>query len=58
VRAYTDATCAPPLEKPACVAISGIPRKAGRYTFRLSAPDASAPGIRGFLVTYHLVVRA
>jgi hypothetical protein len=57
VRDYTDATCAPPLQKPACVVISGIPTKAGRYTFRLSAPDANAPGIRGFLVTYHLVVK-
>jgi hypothetical protein len=58
VREYTDATCAPPLEKPDCVVISGIPRKAGRYTFRLSAPDANAPGVRGFLFTYHLLVKA
>jgi len=56
VRAYTDPTCAPPLQKPACVVLVGTPRKAGRYTFRLSAPDVNAPGIRGFLYTYHLTV--
>src|SRR5262249_26086720 len=57
VRDYIGPACAPPLEKPACVVLAGTPKKAGRYTFRLSAPDVNAPGIRGIVFTYHLTVR-
>jgi len=58
VRDFAGPACAPPLQRPYCIELIGTPKKAGRYTFRLSAPDASAPGIRGILVTYHLTVRA
>jgi hypothetical protein len=54
---FTDPTCAPPLQKPACVVISGKPTKAGRYIFRLSAPNLSSSGVRGILRTFTLVVR-
>jgi hypothetical protein len=57
LRDFTDPTCAPPLQKPACVVISGKPTKAGRYTFRLSAPNLSSSGVRGILRTFTLVVR-
>ena len=55
--AYEGAGCAPPLEKPDCVALTGKPRKAGRYTFRISAPDVHSIGIRGVLRRYTLVIR-
>ena len=44
--AYEGPGCAPPLQKPDCVALSGKPRKAGSYTFRISAPDVNSIGVR------------
>jgi len=57
LKEFSDPTCAPPLEKPACVVISGKPTRAGRYTFRLSAPNLSSGGVRGILRSFMLVVR-
>lgn len=57
LKEFSDPTCAPPLEKPACVVISGKPTRAGRYTFRLSAPNLSSGGVRGILRSFTLVVR-
>jgi hypothetical protein len=54
---FTGPTCAPPLQRPACIVLAGIPRKAGVYTFRLSAPNLSSPAVRGILYKYTLVVR-
>jgi hypothetical protein len=54
---FTGPTCAPPLQRPACIVLAGIPRKAGIYTFRLSAPNLSSPAVRGILYKYTLVVR-
>jgi hypothetical protein len=56
--AYTGPGCAPPLQKPDCVVLAGKPRKAGRYTFRISAPDVNSIGVRGILRRYTVVVRA
>jgi len=55
--AYEGPGCAPPLQKPDCVALSGKPRKAGSYTFRISAPDVNSIGVRGILRKYTIVVR-
>jgi hypothetical protein len=55
--AYEGPGCAPPLQKPDCVALSGRPRKAGRYSFRISAPDVSSAGVRGILRKYTVVIR-
>ncbi len=49
--------CSPPLSFPDCVALIGKPRKAGRYTFRLSAPDVNSIGVRGILRKYTVVIR-
>ncbi len=57
LKEFTDPTCAPPLQRPACVALSGIPRQAGTYTFRLSAPNPSGGSVRGILRKFTLVVR-
>ena len=57
LKEFTDRTCAPPLERPACVILAGIPRKAGTYNFRLSAPNLSSGGVRGILRKFTLVVR-
>jgi hypothetical protein len=57
LKEFVDPTCAPPLQKPACVVISGKPTRAGRYTFRLSAPNLSSGGVRGILRSFTLVVR-
>ena len=57
LKEFTDRTCAPPLERPACVILAGIPRKAGTYNFRLSAPNLSSGGVRGILRKFSLVVR-
>jgi hypothetical protein len=56
--AYEGPGCAPPLEKPDCVVLTGRPRKAGRYTFRISAPDVNSAGVRGILWRYTVVIRA
>ena len=54
---FTDPTCAPPLQKPACVVIIGKPTKPGRYTFRLSAPNLASKGVRGVLRSFTILVR-
>jgi hypothetical protein len=56
--AYEGPGCSPPLQKPDCVALTGKPRKAGRYTFRISAPDVTSIGVRGILKSYTVVIRA
>ncbi len=53
---YTDATCAPPLTRPACIVLTGIPRKAGTYSFRLSAPNLDSDSVRGILRKFTIVV--
>jgi hypothetical protein len=55
--AYKGPGCSPPLTRPDCVALSGKPRKAGRYTFRISAPDVNSAGVRGILRKYTVVIR-
>jgi hypothetical protein len=54
---YEGAGCSPPLTRPDCVVLTGKPRRAGRYTFRISAPDVNSAGIRGVLRKYTLVIR-
>jgi hypothetical protein len=54
---YEGPGCSPPLQKPDCVILVGKPRKAGRYTFRISAPDVASVGIRGVLRKYTVVIR-
>jgi hypothetical protein len=54
---FEDPTCSPPLRKPACVAVDGTPRKAGTYTFRISAPDVASAGVRGIVRKYTIIVR-
>ena len=54
---YQGPGCAPPLSEPDCVALAGKPRKAGTYTFRISAPDVNSAGVRGILRKYTVVVR-
>ena len=54
---YQGPGCSPPLQRPDCVALTGKPRKAGTYTFRISAPDVNSIGVRGILRKYTLVVR-
>ena len=49
--------CSPPLSNPDCVALTGKPRKAGTYTFRISAPDVNSAGVRGILRKYTVVIR-
>jgi len=55
--AYEGPGCSPPLSRPDCVALTGRPRKAGRFTFRISAPDVNSAGIRGVLRKYTLLIR-
>ena len=55
---YQGPGCAPPLQKPDCVVLTGKPRKAGRYSFRISAPDVGSIGVRGVLKRYTVVIRA
>lgn len=55
--AYQGPGCSPPLQKPDCVALTGKPRKAGRYSFRISAPDVSSIGVRGVLRRYTVVIK-
>jgi hypothetical protein len=57
LKAYTDATCSPPLQKPACIVIAGTPRKAGSYTFRISVPNVASASVLGILRKYTIVVR-
>jgi hypothetical protein len=54
--AEASATTCPPL-KAACIELRGIPRKPGRYTFRISAPDVTSIGVRGVVRRYTVVVR-
>jgi hypothetical protein len=54
---YEGPGCAPPLSKPDCVVLSGKPRKAGTYTFRISAPDVNSAGVRGILRKYTVVIK-
>jgi hypothetical protein len=54
---YEGAGCAPPLSYPDCVALVGKPRKAGSYTFRISAPDVASAGVRGVVHRYTVLVR-
>jgi hypothetical protein len=58
MKTFADPTCSPPLQRPACVSVDGIPRKAGTYTFRISAPDTASAGVRGIVRKYTIVVRA
>jgi len=55
--AYQGPGCSPPLQKPDCVALTGKPRNAGRYSFRISAPDVSSIGVRGVLRRYTVVIK-
>jgi hypothetical protein len=55
--AYEGPGCSPPLTRPDCVVLRGKPRKAGRYTFRISAPDVNSAGVRGVLRKYTVVIR-
>jgi len=57
MKTFADPTCSPPLQKPACVSVDGIPRKAGSYTFRIAAPDVASAGVRGIVRKYTIVVR-
>jgi len=57
MKTFLDPACSPPLEKPACVSVDGIPRKAGTYTFRISAPDVASAGVRGIVRKYTIVVK-
>jgi hypothetical protein len=57
VEQYSDPTCTPPLQKPACFLLTGKPRKAGIYVFRLFVPDVNSIGVRGIATTFKLVVR-
>jgi hypothetical protein len=54
---YEGPGCAPPLQKPDCVTLTGKPRKAGTFTFRISAPDVTSLGVRGVLRRYTVVIR-
>jgi hypothetical protein len=54
---YAGPGCAPPLSHPDCVVLSGKPRKAGTYRFRISAPDVNSAGVRGVLRKYTVVIR-
>ena len=54
---YEGPGCAPPLSNPDCVVLAGKPRKAGTYTFRISAPDVNSAGVRGILRKYTVVIR-
>jgi hypothetical protein len=54
---YAGPGCAPPLQKPDCVVLAGRPRKAGRFSFRISAPDVRSIGVRGILRRYTVVIR-
>lgn len=56
--AYQGPGCSPPLQKPDCVVLTGKPRKAGRYSFRISAPDVGSIGVRGVLKSYTVLIRA
>ena len=56
--AYQGQGCSPPLQKPDCVVLTGRPRKAGRYSFRISAPDVTSIGVRGVLKRYTVLIRA
>jgi hypothetical protein len=55
--AYEGPGCSPPLSRPDCIALTGKPRKAGRYSFRISAPDVNSIGVRGILRRYTVVIR-
>ena len=57
LKGFSDPTCSPPLQRPACVSIDGVPRRAGTYSFRISAPDVGSAGVRGIVRRYTLVVR-
>ena len=54
---YEGPGCAPPLTKPDCLVLVGKPRKAGSYTFRISAPDVNSIGVRGILRKYTVLIR-
>jgi hypothetical protein len=54
---YQGPGCAPPLSNPDCVVLTGKPRKAGTYTFRISAPDVNSAGVRGILRKYTVVIK-
>jgi len=55
--AYTSPQCSPPLQHPECLQLTGTPRKAGTYTFRISAPDVNSAGVRGILRKYTVLIR-
>ncbi|HZO96391.1 MAG TPA: hypothetical protein VFB42_03375 [Gaiellaceae bacterium] len=57
LRHFEGAGCAPPLTRPDCIVLAGTPRKAGRFSFRISAPDPRSAGVRGILRRYTVVVR-
>jgi len=54
---YAGPGCAPPLSYPDCVVLSGKPRAAGTFRFRISAPDVNSAGVRGILRKYTVVIR-
>jgi hypothetical protein len=54
--ARASAEICPPA-KAACVVLLGTPRLAGRYTFRVSAPDVNSIGVRGVVRKYTVIVR-
>ena len=54
---YEGPGCAPPLSNPDCIVLTGKPRRAGTYSFRISAPDVNSVGVRGILRKYTLVIR-
>jgi hypothetical protein len=58
VRAYADSTCSPPLSKPACFELAGVPRKAGTYVFQIYVPDVNSFSAKGIATTFKLLVRA
>jgi len=55
---YSSPSCSPPLQKPHCVLISGTPKKAGRFSFDISAPDVTSLAVRGVLRLYTIVIAA
>jgi len=55
---YMSPSCSPPLQNPYCVGISGTPRKAGTFSFRISAPDVTSLAVQGILRRYTIVIRS
>lgn len=57
VKAYSDGTCSPPLQKPACFEFAGTPRKPGTYIFQIYVPDVNSLSARGIATTFKLLIR-